>query len=197
MLPGPLLGPPQVRPRQDDEQEGQIAGTGNRFADASSLAFLAQPAMPDDHLMKETAHLRRALAHRFAGAGVDLVRLSPERDADGLRGVRTNENRRRDLPRGGSRCGDECLRAEPCITATVVAHVESVGPPLHLLLVGQDNAGRRHDEYHQTHGHAANQMHPKENLAEHLHPSDCSFLATESQVKQVACPLGTAQRDRP
>ena len=148
--PGPGARDPEVGARQDEEQEGEVGGAGDRAAGRPVVAAGRQPAVPVGDAAEEGADAGIAAAEQPAGVGIGV---GDDALADGQRDRRRGIPPHRDGARladqpGGPDAGEQRVnRQRRRGRRRRQADVAGVGVVDELLLERQQDAGRRHDEH--------------------------------------------------
>ena len=169
--PGPRARDPEVGARQDDEQEGEVGGTGDRAAGRPVVAGGSQPAVPVGDAAEEGADAGIAAAEQPARVGIGV---GDDALADGQR------DRRRGIPpdRHCARLTDQPARPDAGEQRVDrqrrrgrrrrQADVAGIGVVDELLLERQQDAGGRHDEHDDPGGQAGGEVEPEEDGADAL-----------------------------
>jgi hypothetical protein len=130
--------------------------------------------VPRRHDAEKAADPRAAAAEQLAGVGADqLAPLRAERDLD--RRIRAGAHGDRGRHVAGSRRGalEDGLDGKGSSAGGRRAGLgcPPIGPGGHLLLVGQEDPGDRHDHDHRGHRRSDGEVHPEQDLSKRLHVS--------------------------
>ena len=169
--PGPGARDPEVGAREDEEQEGEVGGTGDRAAGRPVLAAGGEPAVPVGDAAEEGADAGVAAAEQLArvGIGVGDDALA-DRQRDRSRGIPPHRDRARLADQsGGPDAGEQRVdRQRRRGRRRRQADGPRVGVVNELLLERQQDARRRHDEDDHPGQETGGEVEPEEDGADAL-----------------------------
>ena len=161
--------PPEVDPAHEQKEEPQVGGRRERPSDDPVLALEGEPPVPVQDAAEEAARSSVAVAQPLAGEAVDV---------DGGSAVEPDDRRlARIAPQGhGSDesgwppavdARDQLVEPERRdVRGRRLGAIAAKRPPVELRLVGEEDAGRRHHEDHDSGGDPDRQMEPEDRPAQ-------------------------------
>ena len=160
--------PPEVDPADEQEQEPEVGGRHDRPADDAVLALERQPPVEVHDAAQEAPRSRVAVARRFAGEAVDVDGGSvAEPEHRGLPRIPVQGHGRDEAGRRfAAHARDQLVEREGGGVRGGVGAIAAKRPPVELRLVGEEDAGRRHQEDGAGAGDADRQVEPEDRPAQ-------------------------------